>query len=61
MNWRGETGGWEAKEKAGVRVGEERAVVMEIRRQGRELGTKDRAWGLRDCGSERAAGSGDSA
>ena len=61
MNWRGETGGWEAKEKAGVRVGEERAEGMEIRRQGRELGTKDRALGLRDCGSERAAGSGDSA
>lgn len=44
-----------------MRVGEDRAVGMESRGQGRELDSKDRAWGLRYCGSKGAAGSGDSA
>lgn len=34
MTWRVEIGGWEAREEAGVRVGEDRAVGMESRGQG---------------------------
>lgn len=38
-------------------VGEDRAVGMESRGQGRDLVSRDRAGGLRYCGSERAEGS----
>lgn len=38
MNWRGEAGGWEAREEAGVRVREDRAVGMGSRGLHRELG-----------------------
>lgn len=43
MNWGGEIGVWEARQEAGVKMGEDRAVRMESRGQGRELGSRDRA------------------
>lgn len=38
MNWRGEIGGWEAREASGVNLREDRAVRMESSEQGQRVG-----------------------